>query len=383
MADNKPSLFCPGQDQTCNILSFDGGGIRGYMSCLMFQRYCETLQKYEVDNGYSRADESLDEFALRVVREKFDLICGTSIGGIITLMFALETPLSKIIQLFEDEKETIFHKEWLIERAAGKPKYESKGLHEVAEKVVKMYQATLPAEDPRKRMAATEFRMKDVPLKCAMATFDLETNNVMLFHNLEGDSTLGSDRVDFSLSPVVDVALSTSAAPTYFPIHDFHVQNHKFLCIDGGVWANDPRLAVMFLLTIDGKLNHQPGPKLRKFCIQAFGTGQYVSYRKTGPQNSVGWMVGDPNIIDVILGASENMVTRMINEMSEVEYALQNKLQVHMDEAMGLDDVKSLPKQRKYVEALDEQDFIDALALGVRMGVKYGLKDGSCPCKAK
>jgi len=46
----------------------------------------------------------------------------------------------------------------------------------------------------------------------------------------------------------VDVALATSAAPTYFPTHR---SEQQMLLIDGGIWANNPTgLAVVEALTL-------------------------------------------------------------------------------------------------------------------------------------
>ena len=56
-------------------------------------------------------------------------------------------------------------------------------------------------------------------------------------HNAEGR---GSQDADI---PAVDVALSTSAAPTYFPAHRIESGGMlKGVFIDGGVWANCPAM---------------------------------------------------------------------------------------------------------------------------------------------
>ncbi len=41
---------------------------------------------------------------------------------------------------------------------------------------------------------------------------------------------------------MVDVALATSAAPTYFPIAELDYDELKGLFVDGGVWSNNPTL---------------------------------------------------------------------------------------------------------------------------------------------
>ncbi len=58
------------------------------------------------------SDDELDLFAKHFVR-KFDLIIGTSIGGIIALMLCLDVPLSEIKRTFPEKVAKIFPSSWL------------------------------------------------------------------------------------------------------------------------------------------------------------------------------------------------------------------------------------------------------------------------------
>jgi len=69
---------------------------------------------------------------------------------------------------------------------------------------------------------------------------------------------------------VVDVALNTSAAPTYFPTHGTY--------IDGGVVANNPCLAAV-AQTQDRRNSGTP-PNLDDIFVLSIGTGTNLSYVK-------------------------------------------------------------------------------------------------------
>jgi uncharacterized protein len=83
------------------------------------------------------------------------------------------------------------------------------------------------------------------------------------FHNFPGQDSDGDELV-------VDVALDTSAAPTYFPTHGTY--------IDGGVVANNPSLAAV-AQTQDTR-NTDPIPAFGDIFLLSLGTGVNLSYVK-------------------------------------------------------------------------------------------------------
>ncbi|AZO34026.1 MAG: hypothetical protein EOS76_06855 [Mesorhizobium sp.] len=70
------------------ILALSGGGYRGLFSTHIFSK--------------------LEEQAGRPIGECFDLIAGTSIGGIIAIGLALGKPAKEIRDVFEEKGEDIF-----------------------------------------------------------------------------------------------------------------------------------------------------------------------------------------------------------------------------------------------------------------------------------
>lgn len=71
------------------ILCIDGGGIKGIYSA-------ELLAKFEEVFGC-------------VVSDCFDMLCGTSTGGIIALAASLKIPMSSVVKLYREKGPSIFN----------------------------------------------------------------------------------------------------------------------------------------------------------------------------------------------------------------------------------------------------------------------------------
>lgn len=63
------------------ILALDGGGVRGLSSLLIIQKLMHEVQRITVESGQATANDTPP-----LPCEVFDLICGTSTGGLIAIM---------------------------------------------------------------------------------------------------------------------------------------------------------------------------------------------------------------------------------------------------------------------------------------------------------
>ena len=185
------------------ILCIDGGGIKGLFSA-------QVLAKFE-------------EVFSTSIAEQFDLICGTSTGGIIALAASANIPMSEVVKFYKEKGPAIFaeskkgfwgRKFLRIKQIAYHGKYSNEALKEALTEVF-----------GDKKIAESS------TLLCIPA-FDIINAAPKVFKKDYNKFTEG-DRMTY-----VDIALATSAAPTYFPIH--HLEEHQF--VDGGVWANNPSL---------------------------------------------------------------------------------------------------------------------------------------------
>lgn len=181
------------------ILALDGGGYKGMFAAAV-------LERLETDLG------------IRVV-DHFDLIAGTSTGGIIALGLGAGLSPAEIVSFYVEHGPEIFPGRF--RRPFRRPltsKYSSGPLRTALEQVL-----------GEKRLGESR-----VPL--VIPSYDLTNDDVYLFRTPHAERL----RRDAGES-MVDVALATSAAPTYLPAHPLR----GLRLIDGGVWANNPTMVAL------------------------------------------------------------------------------------------------------------------------------------------
>lgn len=178
------------------ILSIDGGGIKGVFPASFLA--------------------SIEEVTGKNISEHFDLIVGTSTGGIIALGLGMGYSAKEMLQFYEESGPVIFEgngftKFW---KSLGFAKYDNTALRNA-----------LVARFGERTLSESKNRL-------VIPSVNLETGEVHVYKTSHHDRF----KKDFR-ERVVDIALATSAAPSYFPT--FHSSAGVPL-IDGGVWANNP-----------------------------------------------------------------------------------------------------------------------------------------------
>lgn len=177
------------------ILCLDGGGLKGLFSAAL-------LAALEEDLGV-------------VVADHFDLIVGTSTGGIIALALGAGIRPVEIVDFYVEEGPAIFgHGRGMfgrIRHARHRPDRLQAALREV------FGDRTLGQSTSR----------------LVIPSYSITEQDVYLFKTPHHEDFCRDAR-----ESVVDVAMATSAAPTFLPA--FHLRNNRL--VDGGVWANNPTL---------------------------------------------------------------------------------------------------------------------------------------------
>ena len=260
------------------ILSFDGGGIRGIVTLTLLQRL-----EQQVPGFVSRAD----------------LYAGTSTGGIIALGLAAGKTIPELLGLYMQNGAKIFDDSWLkdivhIGDIIG-AKYDQKGLEKI---LTAQFGGTTLAQ-LNKRVLIPSFDLDyvdpDNPKQHAWSP--------KFFHNFPGSDTDGAETV-------VDVALDTSAAPTYFPAHDGF--------IDGGVLANNPTMAAV-AQTQDNRAQINPRPDLSDLRVLSIGTGTVLGFVK-GDHNDWGLAQWAQPLINLLLDASMDIADYQCRQILRDQY---------------------------------------------------------------
>ena len=145
--------------------------------------------------------------------------------------------------------------------------------------------------------------------------------NPKFFHNFAGDDSDGKERV-------VDVALRTSAAPTYFPAYqDF---------VDGGVVANNPAMAALAQALDSGTANQ----KLADIRLFSVGTGLSPTFV---PGESHNWGIAQwaRRLVDMMIGGMMGVADYECSRLLRKKYF---RLAPVLPEPVALDAVDKIPE---------------------------------------
>ncbi|WP_083914815.1 CBASS cGAMP-activated phospholipase [Alkalispirochaeta alkalica] len=291
-----------------HILALSGGGFKGLYTA-------KVLAKIEEEFGCP-------------VAQKFDLIAGTSIGGILGIAVSLEIPASEMVKLFVDHGKTIFSSQKRSWIGMCKSKYSNKGLHEVLQGIF------------------GDKTVGDLKHRVIIPTINFTKGGPQVIKTRHHESF----RMDHS-KKLVDVALMTSAAPTFFPIHRTDYGDF----IDGGLTANHPGLfacieAQKFL-----------DVKLEDIYQLHIGTlsGKYTSSGKTGVLKS-GLLQWKTKLIELIFSCQEQSTDQIVKFMLEANYySIDETPSDDQASSIGLDKVDEVAQRiLKQCAEVSAQSFI-------------------------
>lgn len=193
------------------ILSLDGGGTRGIIPATILDCLFRDTNKHPT--------------------ELFDLFAGTSTGGILSIGLTFGLPTAKLVDLYQKNAKEIF--------------YDS-GWDDFRDGFGKNLGADYSNKYLKKILLNTfgKTKLKDIDVKynskkqLMVTSFDVnptdDLGNPVNFRPKIFNSGFIQDCEEL----LVDVALCTSSAPTYFPIY-------KKKYIDGGVALNHPAMAAL------------------------------------------------------------------------------------------------------------------------------------------
>lgn len=323
------------------ILSIDGGGIRGIIPALI-------LAQIEQKTG-------------KQIHELFDLIAGTSTGGILALGLTKPSATNPtqaaysaqdLADLYKNRGAEIFH-ESRLEKLTPiddilRPKYSSKG---------------------REQVLADQFG--DTPITAALtevflASYEIEYRSPVFFTNrLEKEKTEGRSfrRLCQGIS-MHQATMATSAAPTYFqpyviPTHHTFADNpmpalagkKNYTLIDGGVFANNP--TTLALIEARASYQQETGESLslNDILVVSLGTGaltRVYTYEKAQHWGLVGWL---QPLINIVLDGTSEVITAQLDQLLEPSHYY--RFQGYLDLNKGNDEIDKVnPENIAELESL-------------------------------
>jgi len=258
------------------VLAIDGGGIRGIIPALILV--------------------AIEQRTQRAISDVFDMLAGTSTGGIIALGLTKpgadgrpDKSAQDIVGLYETEGDSIFPRSLRrtlhVEALAGS-RYPSEGIETTLERYF------------------GEVRLKDALKPVLVPSYDIEKQMPIFF---KSEKAKASADYDF---PMRQVARATSAAPTYFPPEKIETADplQYYALIDGGVIANNPSMcayaeAIKMGRAGDGVL------------VVSIGTGELRHPIKYGDANRWGQLEWAQPVLDVALQGSSETVDYQLQQL--------------------------------------------------------------------
>ena len=294
------------------ILALDGGGMRGILTI-------ELLKK-------------LEEVAGIKCYELFDMVAGTSTGGIIAGLIVKGKSAEQIEVLYEELINEVFHKRPIGNRFFNPPQYSKKRYRERLKEIAG-YDVSL------------EMACKEHDIDLMITSRDMAAAEETFFTCFkQKDGSWHGTYKEVLLRAVMETTMS---APTYFfPLERF---------VDGGVTThNNPSLgafveALSYSTPKDENGNYPPGDySLRNITVYSMGTGatqKFIKHDRTlNPEGLdisfwLDWLINETN--EDASAVQENMF-RSVLMQSSVVY---KRYQISLD-----------PKALKMLENTDELD---------------------------
>ena len=265
------------------VLSIDGGGIRGIIPALV-------LVEIERRTG-------------RRAAELFDLVAGTSTGGILACALTRPgaLPAAELVELYRTEGPRIF-KRSLAQRVRS------------AEGLLEEKHDDDALKDALARYLGTG-RLSDATTRVLVTAYDLQAREPHFFKSWR-------EELD---GPLTLVARATAAAPTYFE----PVEAGPRSLIDGGVFATNPAMCAYAEAV---RLTDRPPA-----FVLSLGTGRQT--RPIAHADAAGWGLVQwvRPVIDVVFDGVSRTVEYQLQKLMAPRAVV--RLQVELDKASdALDD---------------------------------------------
>jgi len=284
------------------ILSIDGGGIRGIIPAMVLGE--------------------LERLAGRPAASLFDLMAGTSTGGIIVCALAMpgrdgepSIEAGELVRFYEEKGRKIFHRSLvrIVATLDGlvEERYSSKALENILHEFF------------------GEVRLRQALTPLLVPAYEIERRSPFFF---KSHRAVRNDAYDFLMW---EVARATSAGPVYFePARIFSGAVISYALVDGGVFANNPAMCALteMISLWEGEA---------EALMVSLGTGQQnrpIPYDKARKWGLRGWALP---LFDVMMDGVSDTVDYQLSQLLDPSryFRFQTELTIADDD---MDDVSPL-----------------------------------------
>lgn len=302
-----------------NILSIDGGGIRGVIPAAVLT--------------------AIEERAGKPIAELFDLIAGTSTGGILALGLTIDDGSGRpkhsaaaLRELYLERGAEIFpplRPSWArVARGAFDERYAEKPLIEVL------------------KSCMGEARLKDALRRVLVTAYEVELRQPFFFRSARAAEDPGG--YDY---PVWQAARATAAAPTYFEaarIPSPEDATDAYALVDGGVFANNPAMCALTDLRQGHHAEAAEPVEVEDMFMVSLGTGELNGRIPWDEARDFGFYGWGRHLLGVVMDGVADAAAFQCEQFLEDRY---HRFQTPLEAGTtGLDDAS-----QRNLEALDER----------------------------
>jgi len=253
------------------------------------------------------------------IGRKFDLLCGTSIGGIVALAAAFEVPMKRVVDVFGAYGLRIFPEharaprnglagKWDLLRHLGKPRYSTQPLRDAIEELI-----------PKNTV------LGDALHPVAIPAVNLTQGSPQVFKTRHKRAWERDSKFR-----VTDVALATAAAPTFFELAE--IDGNRYA--DGGLFANAPDQIVLH------EAEHYFGvdPGLVRLLSIGTTTRSYSVAHSAGRDFGIADWMDETRLFSVMISAQQQFVGQIMQHRLGDRYLRLDREPSHEQaEELGLD----------------------------------------------
>lgn len=282
--------------QARRILSLDGGGIRGLVSCIWL----------------AAADTALREAGKAGVPGSFDLLAGSSTGAIIACGLGAGLSPEQLGELYRQHRHAIFpgiaNRLWsrlgrTFSEGPSAPRYDAKGIERVLRDVF------------------GDLRLGELAQPTLVTSYDTSRRRPVMFKSFK------PEHADLR---VWEICRASTAAPTYFPAHGMSVEGVPCSLIDGGLVANNPTAcAIAEALRKDVNVDCS-----RELVVLSVGSGERnrpIPLAQAREWGALEWAIP---IIDVLFDGNTDSVDYIAQQLVGDGY-----FRMQAELVIGLDDL--------------------------------------------